>query len=48
MNSPQFLRIAHLDLSPLYGELISRYVPYNLWQEQIKKTIEEKLRRKKP
>jgi hypothetical protein len=47
MNSPHFLKIAHIDLSSVYGELIKRYIPYNLWQEEIKKTIEEKLKRKK-
>lgn len=46
MNSPEFDKISHIDLSYLYPELLRTYVPYNLWQAEIKKVLKEKLQKR--
>jgi hypothetical protein len=46
MNSPHFEKISHIDLTYLYDELLRRYVPYNLWQEEIKKVLAAKTSKK--
>lgn len=45
MNSKYFDRISHIDLSYLYPEFIAKFIPYNLWQREIQKTLEGKIKK---
>lgn len=44
MNSPHFDKISHINISYLYEELKNKKIPYNKWQEEIKKILEGKVK----
>lgn len=46
MNSPHFDSISHINISHLYEELKYKRIPYNKWQEEIKKVLDGKVKTK--
>lgn len=46
MNSPHFDKISHINVSHLYEDLKSKKIPYNKWQEEIKKVLDGKVKAK--
>ena len=44
MNSTHFDKISHINITYLYEELKTKKIPYNKWQEEIKKILEGKVK----